>query len=114
MNERLVITQGDDGPIVESLWRGAAHPGQRECPGCHASTDRIAIIKLMYVFRDCSCDQSNYTHLVEQTWHPTCFVAALAETGEATGRHVHRWLQRGSDLLDDAAAPHVCDCGAIR
>ncbi len=81
--ERLVITMGDDGPIVESLWRGAPH-NRNECPHCDKSVMRTAVVNLVYSFMTCDCDQVNFQHLVERLWHPACYIAwtGLAEADE--------------------------------
>lgn len=76
MSERLVITQGDDGPILESLWRGIPH-NRNECPGCEGvrgSVMRVAIQKLVYSFEPCGCEEVGYSHLVERLWHPACYL----------------------------------------
>ncbi len=83
MSERLVITIGDDGPIVESLWRGVPH-NRNVCPHCGESVMRTAIVNLVYSFMPCRCDQAAYEHLVERLWHPPCYTAALTPTGDET------------------------------
>lgn len=78
MSERVVLTQGDEGWIVESLWRGAPH-NRNECPGCGQSIMRTAIVNLVYTFMECGCDQATYKHLVERLWHPDCYVESQVE-----------------------------------
>lgn len=73
MSERVVLTQGDDGWIVESLWRGVPH-SRNECPECGRSVMRTAVANLVYVFMSCDCDQVDYPHVVERLWHPPCYV----------------------------------------
>lgn len=74
MSERLVITHGDDGPIVESLWRGVPH-NRNLCLGCDRSVMKIAIHRLVYTFEPCDCEEVSYHHLVERLWHPACYRA---------------------------------------
>lgn len=82
MSERLVITQGDDGPILESLWRGVPH-NRSLCPHCGDRIDRIPIHRLVYSFEDCACEDVGYKHLVERLWHPACYLLAkIAEAGK--------------------------------
>lgn len=83
MSERIVLTPGDGGWVVESLWRGVLH-NRDDCPGCDRSVMRTAIVNLVYSFMECGCDKVEYPHLVERLWHPACYAAALAKW-EATG-----------------------------
>lgn len=60
------------------------HERKAGCPGCGARTATVALTKLVKTHEVCSCNQAEYTHLVERTWHRTCFISANA-AGVAAG-----------------------------
>lgn len=60
------------------------HERKAGCPGCGARTATVALTKLVKTHEVYSCNQAEYTHLVERTWHRTCFISANA-AGVAAG-----------------------------
>jgi hypothetical protein len=94
MSERVVLTQGDDGWIVESLWRGVPH-NRNLCPGCERdSIMRTAIVNLVYTFMPCECPEVEYRHLVERLWHPACYVESVHPDPDHHGYRVIERLSR--------------------
>jgi len=49
------------------------HPWQHVCPVCKKDCGKVAMVKLVYRWTECSCDFAPYTHLVEKIYHADCY-----------------------------------------
>lgn len=45
------------------------------CPGCGGWVGNVALVELVYAFTTCTCGVTSFAHLVEQTWHRSCFTS---------------------------------------
>lgn len=75
--------------MTEPVMLPNPHTMEAGCPGCGSQTDTVALTKLVKTHEVCSCSEAEYTHLVERTWHRTCFISAnvagvAAEPNEET------------------------------
>ena len=59
-------------------WMSEDHKQAGVCPGCKLNVINTAVVKLVYKPTECNCEKVEYTHLVDQLWHETCFIAAHA------------------------------------
>ena len=66
------VTEGVIGNIK-------SHPRNNKCPYCHESTSLHALTTIVYKFESCSCKHATYKHLVEITYHETCYQHMIQE-----------------------------------
>lgn len=50
------------------------HQYSNICPKCQEDLSRVALTKVVSTFESCDCGDPEFTHLVEQSWHKTCFL----------------------------------------
>lgn len=82
LTDKAIALLDSDQPIVIDNPKGAdmvlsfhaSHPARKSCGGCAKDIMRTGITSLVYTFETCSCDQAEYTHLVETPWHRSCLV----------------------------------------
>ena len=93
-------------------WLDRHHPHQRYCPKCGDDCSTIGITRVVHFWDVCNCGNPEYSHLVEQLAHVTCFTegvglnVAVAELlrdasyvtgryklGKATAERIDRFLE---------------------
>ena len=53
------------------------HKKGRVCPECQGDCSKAPIVELIYTFEVCTCGNPEYSHLVEQLHHRSCYEESI-------------------------------------